>query len=220
MSKKNEKKQVQTKRSVKETLKDFDLIEFISKIDEIINEGKNFEMEGNETLACDIWLNAWDLLKSKIDKNVKSLETLDNMYSNQESIHDWCMNFEMILGNAGMKNPTFYNKRIKYCNEFIQLLPDSHKSIIEIMNIAVAESLFYIEKYDESEKEFESLSKKFPKSPWIYIRWGDLYYLSINNNKYPKNIEKAKNLYNKALTMKIDKETKEIIMDRLAEINQ
>jgi len=185
--------------------------------DDIICAGGSLGIGNNDIEICNIWFNVWDRLKLKITNDIRSIEELDDKYSGEFSISNWCQDFEMELLNSGLKDTNFFAKRIKYCREFTELLPDSNKVIIENMRKAIAESLFYQGKQEEGEKEFELVAKDFPESIWVFICWGDMYN-EISNHKIKKNPEKAMNLYKKALTKSTSKKDKAIINDRIASI--
>jgi tetratricopeptide (TPR) repeat protein len=135
-------------------------------------------------------------------------------------IYNWCQDFEMTLGNAGIDNPEFYEKRIEFCHEFVELLPESDELIIENMRRAEAESYLLIGKLEEGEKAFELLAKDFPNSAWVYIGWGDLYWLFRNNKKLPLDFEKAEKLYRKALTKELDESDKKMLLEKLDDLEE
>lgn len=190
----------------------------VNEIDAMILEGDEFVSQRNIIMACNVWLKVWESLKQKITPEVKSIEELDQKYSRQELVYDWSQEFEMKLGNAGAENPEYYEKRIRYCHEFVDLLPDSDKLIIENMKRAKAESYFALGRLEEGEKAFESLVKDFPNSIWVYIGWGDMYCLYRHNEKIPLDYEKAEKLYREALTKGIDDYDEKAVLERLDDL--
>ena len=189
-----------------------------NEFDKMIFEGEKLTLENNDNEACNIWFKVWDSLKQKITPEIKSIEELDENYSGQESIYNWCQDFEMTLGNVGIDNPEFYEKRIKFCHEFVELLPESDDLVIENMRRAEAESLFLVGKWEDGEKAFELLAKDFPESAWVYIGWGDMYCLYRNNEKIPLDYEKAEKLYREALIKELDESDKESVLERLEDL--
>ena len=199
---------------------DKEMIKTLNEFDLMIREGNEFMLRNKNIEACNIWLQVWENLKQKITSDIKSIEELDERYSGQESIYNWCQDFEMTLGNAGIDDPDFYEKRIKFCHEFVNLLPDSDKLIIENMRTAEAESYFLVGRLEQGEKEFKSLVKDFPNSAWVYIRWGDMYWLSRNSEGIPPDYEKAEKLYRKALTKELDESDRESVLERLNDLEK
>ncbi len=189
-----------------------------NKFDLMIFKVAKFMLENNDVEACNVWFKVWDSLKQKITPEIKSIEELDEKYSGQESIFNWCQDLEMTLGNVGQDNPEFHEKRIEFCHEFVELLPESNKLVIENMRRAEAESLFAIGKWEEGEKAFALLAKDFPESAWVYIGWGDMYCLFRNNEKIPLDYEKAEKLYREALTKELNESDKKSVLERLADL--
>jgi len=85
--------------------------------------------------------------------------------------------------------------------------------MVHNMKKAAAESFFALGKVEEGEKEFQFLIKVFPDSAWAYIGWGDMYYLCRMNDELPFNYEKAKSIYEKALTVEVD--DRDAVQERL-----
>jgi len=125
---------------------------------------------------------------------------------------NWCQDLEMELGNAGVKDPAFHEKRIAYCREFCTLFPESDESIIENMKRAVAASLFALGRIEEGERVFQDLVREFPRSAWAYIGWADMYWL-CEESKAPRDYDRAEKLYRLALER--DVEDKEEVLGRL-----
>jgi len=107
----------------------------------------------------------------------------------EENLSNWCQDLEMELGNAGIEEPVFYEKRIKYCQEFCSLFPETSKLILMNMKRAEAESYFAFGLVEKGEKAFRALVEEFPDSAWAYIGWGDMYWL-FRESKAPHDFEK------------------------------
>jgi len=74
------------------------------------------------------------MLRSRISEADKFIPVLTQF------IYNWCQDFEMELANAAVEDKSYYEKRIKYCQDFLRIFPDSDKLIIQNMLKAVKES--------------------------------------------------------------------------------
>ena len=184
-------------------------------IDALIQEGNE---SNDDTVACMFWDEAWEKIKNEIPVAVTSVLDLEEHVGGNESIYNWCQDFEMKLGNAGLKNPVCFERRIEFCKEFCSLLPDSDELIIENMRRAEAESYFALGRMQEGENAFESLVNDFPNSIWAYIGWGDMYCLHRSNDNIPVDYEKAEKLYREAL--KINSEETKYALERLEDLEE
>lgn len=81
-----------------------------------------------------------DRVKKEITPDIRSIEVVDQRIGKNGLIYNWCQEYEGELNNAGVDDPAFFEKRIAYCREFVELLPESDPLIIENMRKAEAES--------------------------------------------------------------------------------
>ena len=166
--------------------------------------------DADEAGACQLWLKAWDILKTKVTPGIKSIEDAEALYAGNDGdpyLFNWVQDFEMGLANAAIDSPEFHKKRIHYCREFIQIFPGSVE-IVKHMKLAIADSLFQLGKKEEAEQDYKRIVAEYPRFPWGYIHWGDFYAGEDN--------QKAEALYRKALGM--DKAEDAVILDRIREL--
>lgn len=190
----------------------------LHKIDVIIEEGNGFLAQGKAKEACLTWEKAWEEVKKVLTPEIRSVSQLDRFIGSDGGVFNWCQDYEMELGNVGVKDPSFFKKRITYCREFVELLPESDSLIIENMRRAEAESYFALGEKDEGEKAFKALIKDFPNSAWVYIGWGDMYWLYQISDKIPCDYEKAEKIYREALDKNVD--DKEAVLERLKDLEE
>lgn len=110
-------------------------------IDDFMQEG--YEEIDNQDYRNGIekWEKAWHIIKSIVPSNIKSVSEADKFIPVlTQLIYIWCQDFEMELANAAMEDNSYYEKRIKYCQEFLLTFPDSDKLILQNMLKAINES--------------------------------------------------------------------------------
>ncbi len=122
------------------------------KLDNMMQKGYRFCSEGKEEKCCRIWLEVWEHLKKRFTPEMKSINEAGKVFSGLQNLFNWCQDLEMELGNAGLKEPSFYEKRIEYCREFCELFPETDRLIIENMKRAEAESYFALGLIEQGEK--------------------------------------------------------------------
>jgi len=168
------------------------------KLDEMMQEGYRLCAEGREEEGCRLWLEVWEHLKRRFTPEMKSIEDAERVFSGTQYLFNWCQDLEAELHNAGLKDPAFYQKRIEYCREFCSLFPETEGLIIENMKRAEAESYFAMGMVEQGEKAFRDLVREFPGSAWVYIGWGDMYWL-FRPSQTPRDYDKAERIYRLAL---------------------
>ncbi len=181
----------------------------------LIFDGETASIEGNAIEACRKWLEVWEVVKSHIDGTVRSIRELDDALNWAPNLYNWCQDLELELGNAAVQDNEYHEKRIRYCEEFVERLPDSDDLIIENMMRAEGEAYFMLGKPAEGEAVYERLTEKYPRSPWAYIGWGDAYVIGVRSGW---NIEQAEKRYRHALTLATEKLDRAAIEQRLQEL--
>lgn len=166
-----------------------------------IREGDDLLDHGEVGAACDRWLQVWNDLKSRFLRGTKTVDTVEDRVGDYYSINSWLVSIEMELGNAGLDNPEYVQKRIQFCTEVSELLPDSPTDFLERMGCGVAESHFMLGNAQMGEAAFEALTSKLPNVSWVlYATWGDLWRGRFRS-KVPADLERASELYEQAAAL-------------------
>jgi len=113
----------------------------VEMIDDLMQEGYEDIEKRNYGEGLKKWEKTWNMIISIVPPHIMSVTEVDKFIPDMmQSIFNWCQDFEIEMGNAGLKDKVFYVKRIKYCQDFRRLFPKSDKSILENMLRAEAES--------------------------------------------------------------------------------
>jgi tetratricopeptide (TPR) repeat protein len=174
--------------------------------------------EDNHSIhACKEWVNVWEIIKKNKPLWVDDISELDERHSFSQLFFNWVSDFETELQNAGRENPAWWEYLIQYCSEFCQLFPKSNRSHIENFKRTKAETYFALGQVENGESCFMQITKEHPDATWVYIGWADVYSL-FRSETTPFNYEKAKMLYNKALSLDVDEQ--ETIQERLIDLEK
>jgi hypothetical protein len=110
-------------------------------IDDFIQDGYEDIEKRNHMDGVEKWEKAWNMIKSIVPPQIKSVEDADKFISGlTQSIFNWWPEFVMELANAALEDSSFYLKRIKCCQDFCRIFPDSDELMIKNMLKAEAES--------------------------------------------------------------------------------
>lgn len=187
----------------------------MEQMDDLIEEGIKYLEAKDYTSACDKWLTVWEAIKVRIKPVFQTLDYLDQQYSGSFFIREICQDLEMWLYKAGLEDSAYFEKRITFCREFCSFFPNESDLIIHNMRRAIGESYAYLNDYQSAESEFEKLVRDFPKNPWGYIGWGDIYFFGPI-----KDYNKARELYKEALSITSDQHDIEAIEERIEEMSE
>ncbi|MTT32177.1 hypothetical protein GMB86_09185 [Terrilactibacillus sp. BCM23-1] len=187
----------------------------MEQMNDLIEKGFEYVDKKDPVSACDTWLKVWEAIKERIKPEFQNLDYLDKHYKGSFFISNFCQDLEYELHNAGLKDPVYFEKRLKYCHEFCDYFPKEDELIIHNMRRAIAESYAKLDQYGKAESEFEKLVQDFPDNPWGYIGWGDLFFF-----EHRKDYHKARELYEKGLTIAKDQTDIVSIKERLEDLKE
>lgn len=204
------------KRSFERKEESVDYIGLSEKINKLMTEGYFLKGQDEFIAACNIWQSLWEEIKRNIPGRVKSVEELGHIFITDEYLFKWCQDYEMVLEEAGQIDSAFFEKRIKFCKEFCDYLPDTDQIIVHNMKEAMAESYFGLGNVEQGDTAFMLLISEYPNSAWAFLGWGDMYYFYRMHEKVPLDYQRAKKIYQEALTRELD--DRALILDRLAEL--
>ncbi|MHA1299969.1 MAG: tetratricopeptide repeat protein [Candidatus Helarchaeota archaeon] len=188
----------------------------IETITDLIQIGYDFLEKNNHKKAVAIWEHVWIMLKKILPPNVTSINEADDLFTGQlQYPSNWFYDFIMELYNGGKENRVFFKKRIRFCEEFCNRFPNSSSQTLTNLLIEKADSYAILGEIETAEKIFQDIIRKFPKNPWGYIRWGDIY---CHPRNLPEDYEKAENIYRTGL--KICETELDVIQDRLESLNK
>jgi hypothetical protein len=119
--------------------------------------------------ACDAWWQVWEWIKEKVTPERNTLGALDEDFRGMQFISNWCQDFEMELGNAGIEDPKYYRLRIRYCQEFLETFSDIEWLMQGNFLRAEAESYWRLGEIKTAEAKFEVLIEANPDWAWGYI---------------------------------------------------
>lgn len=185
------------------------------KMSNLIDEGFDHLADNDPVKACDVWLKVWAGIKHRWKPEYRSMDPLDNQYKDSFFVSNFCQDLETELHNAGMKDSSYFHKRIDYCREFCRYFPDERELIAHNMKRAIAESFACLGDYEQADRECYNLVAEYPDNPWGYIQWGDLYFFEP-----VKDFVRAKGYYEKAKAVAQDKEDILAVEERLIDLNR
>lgn len=191
-------------------------MENYKRIDEKISNGYKLLSKGQVNEGCDTWLDAWEDIKNvmNIDK-IKDLPTLQEKYKWSEFVMNYVQDLDEQLHNLAMEEPHYHSRRIKYCEELLELSGDQDELIVENTRRSIAESHYALGNKQECDRLFDMWLTDDPAWGWGYIGWSDCYQYGTKN--IAANHVKAEEIINRALGEKNLRDRADVV-DRAIEI--
>jgi tetratricopeptide (TPR) repeat protein len=168
----------------------------IKTIDSKIMEGYKLLSSHKIVNACDIWLEAWEGLKTFMSENSVDDINLAHIEHNwSEFPSNYVQDLEAELHNAGLRNPEYFKKRIIYCTELLAYVGDDTQMKQNTCR-AIADSYYEMGETAECDRLYEKWLAEDPKWGWGYLGWFMCYESTYNGRQ---DITKATEIINRAL---------------------
>ena len=148
-------------------------MERYSEIDNRIQQGYLHMLENHTAKGCDIWLNAWEDIKTLFkETGAKDIFELNKKYPWTGFISNYAQDLEMELHNAGIGDAEYHQKRIKYCRELLSFC-GKDAQIISNTRRAIGESYSQLGDMAACDRLFGDWLREDPDWGWGYIGWSD-----------------------------------------------
>lgn len=159
--------------------------ELENNLNQQMQEGYRYAMEGNSNEAVDAWLVLWqNILGAMETHHIEYIEDMDHAFHGQQSIYNWSMDFEMELSNVIREDKSFIQTKIDFCTDYITKSKDKSETNILVLKREAAECYFRLGKAAEGEELFQKYVEDHPTSGWGWINWSDQYgFFAEKENK-------------------------------------
>lgn len=169
--------------------------------DKKIMSGYDYLVAGETQKACDVWLEAWEEIKSIMaEANIKTFDELQKIHQWSEYISNYAQDLEAELHNAGIEDKEYFHKRIEYCEQMLTLCGKEDGLVVENTRRAIADSHFELGNEEECDRLYGMWLKSDPNWGWGYIGWSDCYH--FGKNKTEANLKKTETIIAVALEKK------------------
>lgn len=180
---------------------------------DLVHEGNQYSLANDPVRACDTWLEVWEAIKYKCKPKSKDLKELDKEYCGVFFVTNLCQDLELEFHNAGLRDKSYFEKRIDYYRDFLNRFPNEDELITHNMRRAIADSYASLGDYEQADAEFDKLAEDYPNNPWGYIGWGDIYFFEKKVD-----YDRAKELYMRALAIAKDEYDVMAVNERLEDL--
>ncbi len=151
-------------------------------IDKKIMAGYDHLMKGHSVNACDTWLDAWEDIKSAVvELQAKNINDLQAKYNWSEFLENYIQELAFELHNAGILNEEYFQKRITYCEEMLELCGTDHGLLVDNTHRAIADSHYELGDKDKCDQLYSTWLEENPDWGWGYIGWADCYWNDSSN---------------------------------------
>jgi hypothetical protein len=178
-------------------------------IDDKITLGYQKAMCDNAKEACDVWLEAWDLLKAEmIIQKIQNIMEMEEKYIWKEPLYNFVQDLDEQLHNAAIDFVEYFQKKSTFAAELLERLPYADSLLIENTRRSMAEAYYQSGNKVECDRLFQQWLDIDPLWGYGYLGWAECYFY---DNQSPSNLAKAEQIMAKALLQKDIRDLKELL---------
>jgi len=151
----------------------------VRQLESLVIAGYSFQQRefSQLVLACDQWLEAWELVKQMTRPGMRTTDAFDEAYPPRiQPTLNWCMDLMFELHNAGMNRPVYHEHRLRYIREFLTQFPDEDADTQVNFIRGQGEALWELGRRAEAEAAYAALVERYPDKGWACIGWSDQYW--------------------------------------------
>jgi tetratricopeptide (TPR) repeat protein len=184
------------------------------QLDDLMQDGYRLQQAGNIAAACDRWLAAWELIRRLARPDMRTSFSFSRSYGTFQSVFNWSSDIALELGNAGTKDPAYYEHLLRFSREYLAQFPDEDQNHVLNMLRSQGEALWFLGRRAEAEAVYAALVERLPDEGFGYIGWADHYWLYRDS---PKEYARAVAILQRALARRALRD-REHVLDRLAKL--
>lgn len=185
------------------------------RMGDLIEDGYKLLRAGQTAEACDLWLAAWDLVLRLARPEMRTALGFDEAYGTLYAVFNLCSDVGYELANAGLDDPAYYERLLRFTREYLALFPDEEPDRVVTFARLQGEALWALGRRSEGEAVYAALMDQFPDEGWGYIGWSDQYWL--DHRAVPREYAAGEAILRRALARPELRDRKDVL-ERLAEL--
>jgi len=185
------------------------------RIYDLVQDGRELREQGDDTEACEQWLNAWEIIVAVTPDDITTIEAADDHLPNVLSLEAFLRSLDNDLAILAADDPTYHERRLEFCREVCTQFPDTPDEFLLDFRHFVADSLTDLGRVTKSRSEFETLIRDYPEDPWAYKKLADSYWRERADEPTVEELERAVKLYEQALNAEGPLEQPATVSDRI-----
>lgn len=150
-------------------------------IDRLLQDG--YRHQNDSAKACDIWSEAWEMLKPHLTPEMRSPVAVDEIFDGSQFFSNWAHDFEIELLNAAMHDKGYAHRGIAFIKEYLDQFPD--ESLINVRSLSgdLAQMYYLAGDQVEGERLARSMIDKWPNAAAGYVTMAQLAERRIETEK-------------------------------------
>lgn len=144
------------------------------RIETLMQDGYRASMSGRPTRACERWNETWQLIRARLEPEMRTCEQAEVVFAGSQLIFNWISDFSTELLNAALADgPRFGELGVRFCQEVLAQFTEESDGFKAFIRGDLGDIHCRAGRFDEGEKVFLELIRDEPESAIGYVKLAD-----------------------------------------------
>ncbi len=171
----------------------------IEMLDDWMQEGYRFMMDGRGAQACERWSTVWELVRSRLRAAMRTCDDASVVFDGSQVLFNWVQDFALELHNAAVDNARYADTGVQLCEDVLHHFPDETELFRLNFRADLGEFYYLAGRPQDGERVLLNLIRDYPDRAAGYARLSDILAYGARRHDTPLDPQRAEKLLEDAL---------------------
>jgi len=146
----------------------------IEMLDDWMQEGYRFMMNGKGAQACDRWSNVWEVIRPRLRPDMRTCDSAAVVFAGTQVLFNWLQDFALELHNAALDDARYADTGVQLCEGVLIQFPDESELFCLNFRADLGEFYYLAGHPREGERALLDLIHDHPDRSAGYARLSDI----------------------------------------------
>jgi hypothetical protein len=171
----------------------------IEMLDDWMQEGYGFMMDGNAARACDLWSAVWEVIRLRLKPTMRTCDQASSIFDGTQCLFNWIQDYCLELSNAALDNPRYATDGIRLCEDVLAQFVDESHLFHRNFRTDLGQFHFLAGCPKDGEHVLLEVIRDYPNTAVGYARLADMLAYGVRPNDEPIDPQRAQKILEDAL---------------------
>jgi len=190
----------------------------IEMLDDWMQEGYRFMMDGYGPQACDRWSEVWSTIRSRVQPEMRTCDSASIVFYGTQDLFNWVQDFALELHNAALDDPRYADTGVELCEDVLTQFPDEDHLFRLNFRADLGEFYYLAGRPEHGERVLLELIHDEPNLSAGYARLANILAYGVRQGDQPIDHQRAIHLLEEALAKPVSDPADYDLKARLEEL--
>ena len=171
----------------------------VEMLDDWMQEGYDFMMDGKPAQACDRWLATWEMIRRCLEPSMRTCGEASSVFTGSQCLFNWVQDLGIELHNAAIHAPRYAADGVQFCEDILAQFVDEDDLFQRNFRTDLGLFHFLAGCSDDGEEVLLSVIRDYPDSAVGYVRLAELLGEGVRRDDKPIDPQRARRLLEDAI---------------------